>query len=155
MRNLKNISKVFLFLLVLTALSCNKNEETLILDSVYFNVSDLSQYCSGSCDEIYDWENKPALVKGYVKGVENDSLMQEFYSKSLFYLEDIRTGVFIEIRITDDKDAIFGKLYSIQKTDMIYMKGVATPVISDGEGGCIKGMFLLIDSAGSISVEGS
>ncbi len=152
MGNLKNIN-ILLFVLLFATLSCNKGDETLVLDEEYLSVSDISRYCTGSCDVVSDWENRTALVKGYIKGAENDSLMQEFYNKSLFYLEDIRSGLSIEVRITGDRDAIFSKLNTVRKTAMIYVKGVATPVTAYDGDKCTKGMVLSIDNANSVSLE--
>jgi hypothetical protein len=152
MNYLRNISKILILTLLLFGQSCNKGEDMLVLDQEYFTVSDITIYCTGSCDETSGWENKPALVKGYAKGVENDSLMQEFYNKELFYLEDIRTGLFMEIRITDDKDAIFNKLNSVRKTDMLYIKGIALPVVAYDGDDCTKGMVLSVDNTGAISI---
>ncbi len=153
MKRLKNVSKILIIIFLLAGYSCDKQEDSLVLDENYLTVSDLSRYCTASCDETGDWENKPALVKGYLKGAGNDSLMQEFYNKELFYLEDIRTGLFLEIRITNDRDAIFNKLYSAQKTDMLYVKGTATPVEAYDGDQCTKGMVLTIDNAGNVHFE--
>jgi hypothetical protein len=151
MNFLRNISKILILIFLIAGQSCDKGEEKLLLDQEYYSVSDLTRYCTGSCDETMDWENDVALVKGYVR-VENDSLMQDFYNKSLFYIEDIRTGLFMEIRITDDKDAIFNKLNSVQKTDMLYINGIATPVVAYDGDKCTKGMVLAIDNAGAVSI---
>jgi hypothetical protein len=152
MNCLKKINIILVLTLFFAGQSCNKQEIVLDLEEEYYTVSDITRYCTGSCDETSDWENKQALVKGYAKGVGNDSLMQEFYNRNLFYIEDIRNGLFMEVRITDDKDAIFNKLNAVRKTDMLYIKGTAIPVIAYEGDNCTKGMVLSIDNAGAISI---
>jgi len=147
----KSFFSIFISFFLFAAFSCNKEQAPLELAKDYLFVADIQQYCQGNCDETSDWENQAILVKGYVMGIEDDSLMQDYYTNNLFYLKDIRNGVFIEIRIKDDKDGIFNKLSDGQKTDMLFLKGKAEAVTATSDGNCTKGVVIDLFGANDIS----
>ena len=80
---LKNENPIVIILVLsFTVFSCSKQQESLILDKDYLSVSDLLQYCQGSCDEILEWENKDALVKGNIMSIGVDSIMNDYYDEN-------------------------------------------------------------------------
>ena len=139
-----------LFFILIATQSCKKEQAPLELAKDYLFVADVQQYCQGNCDETYNWENQSILTKGHVMGIENDSLMQDYYNNSLFYLKDVRNGVFIEIRIKGDKAGIFNKLSEGQKTDMLFLKGTAEAVTATSGGDCTKGVVIGLFSANDL-----
>ena len=145
--NNKVFYPVFIFIFLIASNSCKKEQTPLELAKDYLFVADIQQYCQGNCDETSDWENQNILAKGHVMGIENDSLMQDYFNKNLFYLKDIRNGVFIEIRIKGDKTGIFSKLSEGQKTDMLFLKGKAEAVTAILGGDCTKGVVVGLFSA--------
>ncbi|RLD54470.1 MAG: hypothetical protein DRJ05_14585 [Bacteroidetes bacterium] len=154
MRIKKNILFAFILSFILIAtLSCKKEQAPLELAKDYLFVADVQQYCQGNCDETSDWENQSILTKGHVMGIENDSLMQDYFDNDLFYLKDIRNGVFIEIRIKGDKAGIFNKLSGGQKTDMLLLKGKAEAVTASSGQDCTKGVVIGLFTANDIWFE--
>lgn len=144
------IFTILLLVVLIASYSCKKEQASLELAKDYLYVADIQQYCQGNCNETSDWEMQTILAKGHVMGVENDSLMQDYYDNSLFYLNDIRNGVFIEIRIKGDKAGIFSKLYAAKKTDMLFLKGKAEAVTATSGGDCTKGVVIDLFSANDI-----
>ncbi len=147
-------NKTFLYIISLSLLiiivSCKKEQATLELAKDYLFVADVQHYCQGNCDETSDWENQSILAKGHLMGIENDSLMQEYYDNSYFYLKDIRNGIFIEIRVKSDKAGIFNKLSGGQKTDMLFLKGTAEAVTATSGQDCTKGVVIGLFSANDL-----
>lgn len=139
-------------LFILFTFSCSKDEQPLKLDSEYFSVSDLLQYCQGSCNDTHDWEQNPAWVKGHIVDVQDTNTIHNYYDNDRFFLMDIRTGINMEIKISDDKDAIFNVISAGIKTDIFYMKGKAEPLTAITEDGCTKGMRLSINNDMDISI---
>jgi hypothetical protein len=150
--NTKIIFPVFISLFLMASYSCNKEQAPLELAKDYLFVTDIQQYCQGNCGETSDWEMKAILAKGHVMGIENDSLMQDYYNNDHFYLKDIRNGVFIEIRIKGDKAGIFSKLYAGQKTDMLFLKGKAEAVTATSGVDCTKGVVIDLFGANDIRI---
>ena len=147
------IVKLLVLLLVIIISACNKEQEPIIMNADYMTVADVFQYCQGSCDNTYDWENSPLLVIGYILNFSNDSIRQDYYSQSKFYLQDIRNGMFIEIRIDDNKDPIFEKIWSANHKNLFFIKGTAEPVIADNNGDCIKGVVVSLVHPNNINFE--
>ncbi len=154
---MKVSNKTFYFIILLITLisflSCEKEQATLGLTKDYLFVADIQQYCQGSCEETSDWENQNILAKGHVMGIENDSLMQDYFNNSYFYLKDIRNGIFIEIRVKSDRAGIFSKLNTGSKTDMLFLKGTAEAVTATSGGDCTKGVVIGLFSANDIRFE--
>lgn len=146
-------SIIFLFLVLVASFSCRKEQDPLKLDNDYLFVTDIQQYCSGNCDEISIWENHNIYAKGHVIGIENDSLMQDYFNNNRFYLNDIRTGIFIMIRINDDKMRVFDKLNAGKKDNMLFLKGIAEAVIASSGEDCTKGVVIEISNADDIWFE--
>ena len=140
----------FLFSL-LFVFSCQKEQQSLIFDEGYLKVADILHYCQGSCDETLDWENKEAVVLGHIMDIENDSIKNEYFSKSKFYLLDIRNGMFMEVNITDNKDPIFEKIWNAKKTDEFLIKGTLNAVYAIDNDECIKGVNLLLNHPDNIN----
>ena len=146
----KTIFTILLFVILIASYSCKKEQASLELAKDYLFVADIQQYCQGNCNETSDWEMKAILAKGHVMGIENDSLMQDYYNNMHFYLKDIRNGIFIEIRIKGDKAGIFSKLYAGQKTDMLFLKGKAEAVTATSGEDCTKGVVIDLFGANDI-----
>lgn len=140
-------------LLVLFSVACNKEQEPLVLDADFMTVADVFQYCQGSCDVIYNWESSPVLVKGYILNFNNDSIRQDYYTNSKFYLQDIRNGMFIEIRIDNNKDPIFEKIWLADHKNLFFIKGTAEPVIANSNGDCTKGVVVSLVHPDNINFE--
>ncbi|MBN2172947.1 MAG: hypothetical protein JW731_02365 [Bacteroidales bacterium] len=144
---------IFRFIILFLLFACEKEQETIILDKQYLTVADLLEYCKGSCDVIQSWENQTALVKGHIMDFDSDSVIQEYYNKSRFYLQDIRNGMYMEVRVQDSKEAIFNIIMSGKKTDLFYIEGTATAVIANNDGECHKGVVVLLDQPNNIYFE--
>jgi hypothetical protein len=142
-----SIYSISLLSLVMMIGSCSKEEEELVLDEGYLHVADALEYCQGSCNDMLDWEGAGIWVTGHVKGVDDDAVMQDYFTNNRFYLSDIRNGMFMEVRIEDDKEAIFAILYGINKTDRLFLKGTAEPVILNEGNECLKGVAITINSS--------
>lgn len=159
---LKYISKklyrlaVFSLLMVPIAIgmiACSKEEQTLVLDEDFLEVADLLQYCQGSCNETLDWEGKPAWVKGYILNFSNDSIKDEYYADSSFLLQDIRNGMSIEIRVEENKDPVFAKIWPADHKNLFFIKGTAKAVIATNSGECTKGVVLSLTNPEDINIE--
>lgn len=150
MNYLKKIG--LLFSGILLFVSCNKENEQLVLNADYLQVADVLEYCQGSCSEMLDWEGSEILLKGHVPDVTNDSIMQDYYDQSRFYLLDVRNGMFMEIRVEDDRDAIFQFLSSLGKQDRIYIRGQASSVIVNEGNECHKGVVVEVNNKLNISL---
>ena len=129
-------------LAILTFWTCNKQDETLDLNSGYHFVADLMEYCRGTCDETDPWENKATHVKGHIRDIENNSIVQSYYENSRFYLEDIRNGMFMEIRVVSSKDEVFDKIRQARKADRFYIRGIAVSVQAQNDGDCTEGVVI-------------
>ena len=149
----KTFFSIMLSIILVASLSCKKEQSPLELSKDYLFVADVQQYCQGNCDVTSDWENQSILAKGHVMGIENDSLMQDYFNNSLFYLKDIRNGVFIEIRVKNDKAGIFNKLATGNKTNMLFLKGTAEAVTAISGQDCAKGVVIGLFSANDIRFE--
>lgn len=145
--------KLIILLFVSITSACNKEQEPLVLDASFMTVADVLQYCQGTCDEVFDWENAEVLVQGYILNFNNDSIRQDYYSNSKFYLQDIRNGMFIEIRIDDNKDAVFEKIWPADQKSHFYIKGTAEPVIATSDGDCTKGVVVSLVHPDNINFE--
>ena len=158
-KNLLNIVSIFIvfklsaILLVILFYSCNKPQDQLVLDEEFLTVADLLKYCQGSCDNMYDWESSTVLVKGHILNFNNDSIRLDYYSKSKFYLQDIRNGMFIEIRIDENKDPIFEKIWPADHKNLFFIKGTAEPVIATNDGECSKGVVVSLIHPDHINFE--
>ena len=153
MQILNSKKYLIISLLILLGFSCSKDQDVLILDSEYLSVSDLLQYCQGSCNQTYHWEYNPAMVMGHIKDIGNVNTMQNYYENNRFFLFDIRTGINMEIKISDDKDAIFDMINTGIKTDLFYIKGIAEPLTAFTGDGCTKGMVLNLNQHENITTE--
>ena len=141
---------LWVFGLSLTA--CSVSDTELVLDKDYLHVADVQQYCQGSCTETLDWEGSRVLVKGHVRDVENDSITSDYYENSRFYLLDVRNGMFMEIRVTDNRDAIFGIIFSLGKQDRIHLNGTAASVVVNEGNECRKGVIVELDQVEDIQI---
>lgn len=153
-----SISKYMVIgLLVLLAVSflgaCNKEQQPVILDADFMTVADVFQYCQGACDIIYDWENSDVLVQGYILNFSNDSIRQDYYLNSKFYLQDIRNGIFIEIRIDENQDAVFEKIWPADHKNQFFIRGATLPVTASSDGDCTKGVVVSLVHPDNINFE--
>lgn len=146
------LKHITLFVLLLMASSCSKENEQLVLNSDYLYVADVLEYCQGSCNVQLDWEGSEVLVQGHVMDVENDSIMQDYMSNSRFYFSDIRNGMFMEIRVTGDEAAIFAFLENIGKQDRLFIRGTAESVIVNEGTECMKGVIIELFQAANIQL---
>lgn len=144
---------LFIILPILFSVSCSKEEQVLDLDNNYLSVSDLLQYCQGSCDETMEWENKDALVKGYIMSIEDDSVMTDYYNESRVFLQDIRNGMYMEIRVTENKNPVFEKISTANKLSLFYIKGETISVNAQKDTECIKGVILELSNPDDINFE--
>ncbi len=144
---------VIILILTLTVFGCSKQQESLILDKDYLTVSDLLQYCQGSCDELLEWENKDALVKGHIISIGVDSIMNNYYDDSRLFLLDIRNGKFMEVRIIENKDPIFEKIRIASKKNLFYIKGETESIIALTDSECVKGVVLKLSHPNDIYFE--
>lgn len=133
--------------------SCTKDQQLLILNKNYIWVADFVNYCQGPCEEITSWENQEAKVKGYVMGLGNTEEMDNYFEKSEFYLQDIRNGMFMIVKVTNNKETIFAKINLAKKTDLFKVTGIAEPVIASGQDECSKGVVLTINNFDNITIE--
>jgi len=140
-----------LLILFQLLLSCTKQDENLILNEDFLFVADVLEYCQGPCSEFLNWENNEILVKGYIPNVANDSIVQEYYDQGRFYFSDIRNGMFMEIRVKEDTDAIFEILNEIQKKDMVFIRGIAESVIVNEGNECTKGVIIELTKSENIN----
>jgi hypothetical protein len=147
------LSPNIIFYLLFIILSCSKDQQIVILDRDYLFVADILQYCQGDCDKTDDWENKTAKVKGCIKDIESDAKMDEYYSKGKFSLEDIRNGMYLEVRVSDNKDDIFEKIGNASKTDYIFIDGILNAVYGTGDDGCEKGVIVIVSHPDNITME--
>ena len=151
---LKNENPIVIILVLsFTVFSCSKQQESLILDKDYLSVSDLLQYCQGSCDEILEWENKDALVKGNIMSIGVDSIMNDYYDENRFFLQDIRSGRFMEVRIIENKDPIFEKIRTASKKNLFKIKGETESVVALTDSECVKGVVLVLSHPNDINFE--
>ena len=104
---------ILMLFLILFSIACNKEEQPLVLNKDFLTVADLLHYCQGSCDETLDWEGKPVWVKGYILNFSNDSVRNKYYTDSSFLLQDIRNGMYMEIRVEENKDPVFEKVINL------------------------------------------
>ena len=146
-------SKLLVLLLVLVLSACNKEQEPIILDADFMTVADVFQYCQGSCEYVNDWEKSAVLVKGYILNFNSDSIRSDYYSKSKFYLQDVRNGMFIEVRIDENKDPIFEKIWPADNKNLFFIKGTAEPVTATSNGDCTKGVVVSLIHPDNINFE--
>lgn len=147
------IIKRLVLLLMVVMSACNKEQEPIMMDADYMTVADVFQYCQGSCDNTYDWENSPLLVKGYILNFNNDSIRQDYYTRSKFYLQDIRNGMYIEVRVEENKDPVFEKIWPADHQSSFYIKGTAEPVTATSNGDCTKGVIVSLVHPDDINFE--
>jgi hypothetical protein len=150
---MKGKLKIIVTVILVSVFACGEKQEMLILNKDYLTVADLLEYCQGSCDETSTWENQTVLVKGHVMDIESDSVINEYYEDSRFYLQDIRNGMYMEVRVQDNKEAIFNIIRSGKKTDLFYIEGTAAAVIANNDGECNKGVVVLLNQPGNIYFE--
>lgn len=129
---------------------CAKQQEDLDLDGAYLHVADVLRYCQGSCDVQLEWEGKEILVTGHITDAGDPATMLQYFEEGRFYLHDIRNGMFMEVRISGDKEAIFAFLSGIGKADDIYIRGTSEPVIVNDGNNCQKGVVIILNSAQNI-----
>jgi len=151
--NIKVEFNLLFLVLVIGFSACNKEQQPLALDADFMTVADVFQYCQGSCNEIYNWENSAVLVQGYILNFSNDSIRLDYYSSSKFYLQDIRNGMFIEVRVDDNKDPVFEKIWPADDKNLFYIKGTAEPVIATIDGDCTKGVVVSLTHPDNINFE--
>lgn len=132
--------------------ACSVEDDQLVLDTDYLHVADVLQYCQGSCSGTLDWEGSEILLQGHVPDVTNDSILNDYYNRSRFYLSDIRNGMFMEIRVEGDQDAIFQFLSGVGKQDQVYIRGQAESVILNEGDECLKGVIVELDNVMDISL---
>jgi hypothetical protein len=132
--------------------ACDKLEEPLVLDEVYLQVADVLEHCQGPCQGSLPWENNTVLVKGYFPEVENDSILNEDKNKARFYLTDIRNGMFIEIRVDGDVDAVFQFLSGIMKKDRLYIRGMTESIIANQGSECTKGVIVVLSDVSDLAI---
>ncbi|RLC22442.1 MAG: hypothetical protein DRH21_08495 [Deltaproteobacteria bacterium] len=147
------VIKLVVLLFVSFTSACNKEQEPLTLDADFMTVADVYQYCQGNCDTIYDWESSDVFVQGYILNFSNDSIRQDYYSNSKFYLQDIRNGMFIEIRINENRDAVFEKIWPADHKNQFFIKGTTEPVIASSDGYCTKGVVVSLIHPDNIKFE--
>ena len=150
-----NKASIYLFLMIgcmSLFVSCEKQDENLVLDAGYLNVADVLEYCQGSCDGTLAWEGNEVLIKGNIPDIENEAVMLSYFQEGRYYLHDIRNGMFIEIRIAGDDDAIFQLLSGHEKLDKIYVTGTLEPVIVNHDNECTKGVVIILDDARHIKI---
>lgn len=138
--------------ILLVLISCSKENEPLELNEDYLHVADVMEYCQGSCTDVLEWEGSEILLKGHIPDVENDSVVMEYYNSSRFYLSDIRNGMFMEVRVMQDKDAIFEILFSLGKQDMCFIMGTTESVIVNEGNECMKGVVVEIVKSENIII---
>ncbi|MEZ5196311.1 MAG: hypothetical protein R2764_07920 [Bacteroidales bacterium] len=85
-------------------------------------MSDLLQYCQGSCGETYAWEDEGALVKGYILNFDDDSIKPIITTRGKSSCKIFVTGMFMEIRVTVNKDPVFEKIWPATNKDIFYIK---------------------------------
>ncbi|MCB0807252.1 MAG: hypothetical protein KDC05_15750 [Bacteroidales bacterium] len=150
MKHIKNIYSVLFFLLLAIVCGCSKTGDSFYPDGQYHTVSDVVQYCSGSCDSENDWEGNDIRVKGHIRNRANDGIMNTYFAGSYFYLEDIRNGFFMEIRVVASKGDIFDRITQSIPADIFYITGKAVAVeVDDGEN-CEKGVIIELDNIDNI-----
>lgn len=140
-----------IFILIFVG-SCSKTEDQLFLDQDYHHVADVLEYCQGACDEQLVWENSAVLISGYIPDITNDSIFEDYIEQERFYLSDIRNGMFMEVRIENDLEAIAETLSAIQKLDKVYLKGVTLSIIVNEGNECAKGVFISLSNATDIQL---
>lgn len=129
---------------------CTKPQEELVLHSDYHHVADVLEYCQGPCNVGLVWEGMEILVKGKIPDVADSATMLNYYTDDHFYLHDIRNGMFMEVRITGDKEAIFEFLSGIGKTADVYISGTAESVMVNKGNECLKGVVIILSSSQNI-----
>lgn len=145
--------KLLVLLLVFILYACNKEQEPIILVGDFLTVADAFQYCQGTCETTYDWENSSINVQGHILNFNNDSIRQDYYSNSKFYLQDIRNGMYIEVRIDENKDPIFEKIWPADHKNQFYIKGTAVAVTATNNGDCTKGVIVSLIHPDDINFE--
>jgi hypothetical protein len=150
-KNNTYIRILFIFTAI-TIVSCEKIDEAGFMDVPYHEVADVKEYCQGACESAYDWENKKIGVKGYIPGITDTEVMNDYKSSARFYLEDIRNGMFISIKVENNLNDIFDSLMLLQKNDRLFIKGIARPVTANDGTKCEKGMFMEISQLENIEV---
>lgn len=148
----RNRGLLAVLILLVSGFSCTKESTELVLNQDYLPVADVLEYCQGSCDMLLGWEGTETVVKGHIPDISNDSSLQDYISNQRFYLSDIRNGMFMEIRIKGDEDAIFGILDMIGKQDMVFIRGTAEPVIVNEGNECLKGVVIELDQSTNIQI---
>ena len=136
----------------LLMVSCSKKEDAIDLSANYLQVADIIHYCSGSCDETDAWENSQVWVKGNIRDLDNETVMNSYFDQSRFYLEDIRNGFYIDIRIVSSKDEIFDKILKARKTDRFYIKGTAVAIFAYEDDKCSKGVIIELSSETDLTI---
>jgi len=143
---------VYFFILGLLMWGCSPTEERLALDQSFLNIADVVQYCQGPCDEYAEWEGSNINLKGYLRNAGNDSIQNKNKENNRFYMIDIRNGLFLEVRVTEDNNAIFDLLSSALKNDLIYLKGKALGIKAYNGSECTKGVVIEIDNVTDILI---
>jgi hypothetical protein len=145
------IRKAFVLLILLLTVTCSEKSESLDLSSDYLTVTDLLEFCKGSCDTEPDWENKPALVMGHITGIENDSILDHYRNSGKFFIEDIRNGMSMGIWIINDTLDILNIIDQGLKTDCYFFRGITGSVLAYQGNECTRGVVLLISKAEDIN----
>lgn len=147
------IKKYAILLLSLMLLfACSVEDDQLILDADYLHVADVLQYCQGSCSNALDWEGNNIHLKGFIPDIENDSVVNDYFGQSRFFLLDERNGMFLEVRVVDDRDAIFEIIFSLGKQDRLFIKGLAESIIVNEGNDCQKGVVIELEQADNIQI---
>lgn len=132
--------------------ACEELQEPLVLDEDYLQVADVLENCQGSCQGSLSWENSPVWIQGFVPDVENDSILNEYQNDARFYLTDIRNGMFLDIRVEGDVDAIFQFLSGVTKNDRFFIRGVAESIIANQGSECTKGVVVVLSDVSNLDI---
>ena len=68
-------------------------------------------------------------------------------------MQDIRNGMYIEVRIDENKDPIFEKIWPADNKNQFYIKGTAVAVTATNNGDCIKGVIVSLIHPDDINFE--
>ena len=152
---IKSILFLSLFLSFQIQTSCSKKENIIDLDTDYLNITDVLKYCNRECDEELDLIGESIKVKGYLKrsSYDNKFIYNQYNTKVVVFLIDIRNAKVITIQIMNDSTNISNKLDDIFN-EMIYLKGkVSYGYDATSNKGCDKDLFIELFNADDIKID--